>query len=91
MPSFDIIIGPNGLTIYAPVFGWEDRAGNPRLTDVLDELLESGRGGFQSQPLERRVDLCCWKEGQGHQFLYVPVGTVISGVSCCQSKILYLK
>ena len=70
MPSFDVIIGPNSLTVYAPVFGGEDcdRAGNPRLTDILNELLEDVRGGLHSQPLERRVDLCCWKEGQGHQF-----------------------
>ena len=78
MPSFDVIIGPNSLTVYAPVFGGEDRAGNPRPTDILNELLEGVRGGLQSQPLELRVDLCCWKEGQGHQFFYVPVGTVIS-------------
>ena len=96
MPSFDVIIGPDSLTIYAPVFGGGgggggDRAGNPRLTDILNKLLEGIRGGFQSQPMERRVDLLCWKEGQGHQWFYVPIGTVISGVSCCQSKILYLK
>ena len=57
MPSFDIIIGPNSLTVYAPVFGAEDRAGNPCLTDILNELLEGVCGGLQSQPLELRVDL----------------------------------
>ena len=84
MPSLDVIIGPNGLAVNAPVFAGEDRAGNPRLTDVLNKLLEGVRGDFQSESLERRVDLRCWKEGQGHQFFYVPVGTVISGISCCQ-------
>ena len=49
MPSFDVIIGPNSLTVYAPVFGGgEDRAGNPRLTDILNELLEGVRGDLQS-------------------------------------------
>ena len=91
MPSFGVIIGPNGLTITLQSFfgggggGRGDRAGNQRLaTDVLNELLEGVCGGFESQPLERRVVPWCWKEGQGHQ---TPVGIVISGVSCCQSKI----
>jgi len=44
MPSFDVIIGPNGLAVNAPVFAGEDRAGNPRLTDVLNKLLEGVRG-----------------------------------------------
>ena len=48
MPSLDVIIGPNGLAVNAPVFGGEDRAGNPRLTDVLNKLLEGVRGGFRA-------------------------------------------
>ena len=83
MPSLGVIIGPNGLTVNAPVLGGDDRARNPRLTDVLHELLNGVRGDLQSQPLERGINLWCWEEGQGHQFFYVPVSTVISGVCCC--------
>ena len=89
MPSFNITVRTNRLSVDAPVLGCEDGVLDPLPFNVVYQIMKGLHLGLNTEVSEHRCSLMKRQEGKGHQLPNVAVNTVVAGISHLEAQLLH--